>query len=138
MEKYNPNNLMFARANRRQRNATRQEGILWHTFLKKCTVNFARQYRVDNYILDFYAPSIKLAIEVDGSQHYEEQGLESDNLRTSKLNELGITVLRFSNSDIDQRLVESVQQIEKTIAELKGRQNPHSANAQSSPLYKRV
>ena len=118
MQKYNPNNLNFARANRRQRNATRQEGVLWHCYLKKCPTNFARQYRIDNFILDFYAPSIKLAIELDGSQHYEKTGQEYDQNRTAKLNELGITVLRFSNLDIDKNLAGSIQKIQQIIKEL--------------------
>ena len=120
MEKYNPANLNFARINRKQRNATRQEGILWHCYLKSCQTNFTRQYRIDNYIVDFYAPSIKLAIEIDGSQHYEDSNIVSDNLRTEKLNSLGITVIRFSNADIDKNLYGTiVEAIKSKIAELK-------------------
>ena len=121
MDKYKSDNLDFARQNRKQRNATRQEGVLWHTYLKTCPINFTRQYRIDNYILDFYAPSIKLAIELDGSQHFEEQGLLYDEQRTKLLNDLGITVLRFSNLDIDKHLKRSVDQIVVQIEQLTGK-----------------
>ncbi len=121
MDRYNHDNITYARNNRKQRNATRQEGVLWHCYLKKCPVNFARQYRIDDYIVDFYAPSIKLAIELDGGQHYEENGLEYDRRRTNKLNELGVTVLRFTNPDIDRHLRRTVKQIVVAIEDLTGK-----------------
>lgn len=117
MLKYNSNNKALARHNRRQRNATRQEGILWHTFLKKAKVKFYRQYRVDNYILDFYSPKIMLAIELDGSQHYEDEGIDYDNKRTETLQQFGISVLRFSNVDVDNNLFGVVAEIERMIEE---------------------
>lgn len=120
MDNYNKDNLDFARKNRRQRNATRQEGILWHTYLKSCPVNFCRQYRVGNYILDFYAPSIKLAIELDGSQHFEPKGLSYDAERTALLESKGIEVMRFSNQDIDMKLRECQVMIAYRIAQKTG------------------
>ena len=120
MDAYNKNNKENARINRKQRNATRQEGVLWHTYLKQCPINFARQYRLDNYILDFYAPSIKLAIEIDGGQHYEDKTKEYDNRRTSVLNTYGVQVMRLSNLDIDKHLRESIDLIVAKIEELKG------------------
>ena len=119
MLRYNSDNLNFARANRKQRNSTRQEGILWHCYLKSCPINFSRQYRVDNYILDFYAPSIKLAIELDGSQHFEDRGEAYDIVRTERLNNVGVTVLRFTNLDVDIHLADVVRQIENKIRDLK-------------------
>ena len=115
MHKYSSNNLNNARMNRRERNATHQEAILWHTFLKKCEINFARQYRVGRYILDFYAPSIKLAVEIDGGQHYDDANIAYDRERTTYLNMLGITVLRFSNDDIDKNLYGTVDLIKAKI-----------------------
>ena len=101
---YDPKNLHFARQNRRQRNATRQEGLLWHCFLKTLDVHFYRQYRVGSYILDFYCPKKKIAIEVDGGQHYEDAAMESDAKRTNFLDANGISVLRFTNTDIEKNL----------------------------------
>ena len=121
MDRYNKNNLSHSRHNRRQRIATRQEGVLWHTFLKSCPINFCRQYRADNYILDFYAPSIRLAIEIDGGQHYEAEGMAYDAQRTATLKEMGITVMRLSNKDIDKRLKASIQAIVLQIEALTGK-----------------
>ena len=121
MYRYNAGNLTHARNNRKQRNATRQEGVLWHCYLKNCPINFSRQYRIDNYIVDFYAPSIKLAIELDGGQHYEEDGMEYDRRRTKRLNDLGVTVLRFTNPDVDRHLRRTVEQIVAEIENLTGK-----------------
>ena len=120
MENYKKENLKFARFNRRQRNATRQEGVLWHTYLKTCPINFARQFRIGDYIVDFYAPSVKLAIELDGSQHYEERNADYEKVRTNFLEANGITVLRFTNVDIDRHLKRTVEQIEYVLKQLKG------------------
>ena len=120
MEFYEAKNKSKARENRKERNATRQEAVLWHVFLRTCEVNFSRQYRIGNYILDFYAPSIKLAIEIDGGQHYEEESLCYDEERTAFLNERGICVLRFTNVDIDKRLIAVTDAIRHKIGEMKG------------------
>ena len=81
---------------------TKEERHLWYDFLKDYPVKFYKQKIVGNYILDFYCEKAKLAIELDGSQHYEEQGQEYDRTRTEYLQHLGIRVLRFSNADIKQ------------------------------------
>ena len=118
MERYESKNLKRARTNRRERNATRQEAVLWHTFLKSSVVNFARQYRIGNYILDFYAPSIKLAIEIDGGQHYEDAAIAYDSARTLYLNNCGIRVLRFTNADIDKNLNATIRSIKRAMGEI--------------------
>ena len=53
-----------------------------------------------NYVLDFYSPEYKLAIEADGGQHYEDIGRKKDEIRTRELSELGIEIIRFSDIDI--------------------------------------
>jgi very-short-patch-repair endonuclease len=63
-------------------------------------VKFRRQFSVDNYILDFYAPEQKLAVEADGGQHYAEAGMDADKIRKHFLLSRGIKILRFSNGDI--------------------------------------
>ena len=119
MEHYEGKNKENARKMRRGRNATRQEGILWHVFLKHNETNFARQYRIGNYILDFYAPSIKLAIEIDGGQHYEDEALRYDQARTAFLQEHDIEVLRFTNTDIDKNLYAVMDAIRRGIEKRK-------------------
>ena len=119
MDRYNAENKNNARRNRRERNATHQEGILWHVFLKKSEVNFCRQYRIGNYILDFYAPSIKLAIEIDGGQHYEDKTIAYDKMRTDFLTQKGIKVMRFTNSDVDKNLFGIMEVIKREIRMIK-------------------
>ncbi|MBS0287443.1 MAG: DUF559 domain-containing protein [Proteobacteria bacterium] len=85
---------------------TTTETMLWAHIRKKqiLGVQFYRQKIIANYIVDFYAPSIKLVIEVDGSQHYEAQGIEQDLSRDSFLDSLGLNILRFSNYEVRYNL----------------------------------
>lgn len=61
---------------------------------------FLRQYGVDSYMLDFYCPSLKLAIEVDGDSHFKEEAQDYDRERQDFIESLGISFLRFLNTDI--------------------------------------
>ena len=90
---------------------TKEEKALWYRFLKNLPILFYRQKPIGEYILDFYCASKKLAIELDGSQHFEDEGLESDELRTAFLQSLGIKVLRFSNLEIKQNFAGVCQMI---------------------------
>ena len=85
-----------------RKNMTAEERRLWYDYLKGCPYTFHRQYVVLDYILDFFCPSARLAVELDGSQHYESGGTTSDRERDYALNQLGITVVRYSNSDINR------------------------------------
>lgn len=80
---------------------TKEERHLWYDFLKDLPVTINRQKVIGNYIVDFYCASAKLVIEIDGSQHYEDKGIKSDNKRDNYLNELGLRVLRYTNDDIN-------------------------------------
>ena len=80
---------------------TKEEKHLWYDFLKKLPQTVNRQKVVGKYILDFYCASAKIAIELDGAQHYEKEGKEKDKERDCFLNEQGITVLRYTNIDIN-------------------------------------
>ncbi len=84
-----------------RRNMTRHERHLWYDFLKELSVNFNRQKVIGNYIADFYCASAKLIVELDGSQHFEPIGIENDKARDEYFKNLGLTVLRYSNYDID-------------------------------------
>ena len=61
-----------------------------------------RQKVIGNYIVDFYIAAAKLVIELDGSGHYEPQGQQADKIRDQQLKEIGITILRYSNLDINR------------------------------------
>ena len=84
-----------------RRNMTREERHLWYDFLKKLPYTVNRQKVFGNYILDFYCAEAKVAIELDGSQHYEQEAKRKDAERDNFLLEQGITVLRYTNLEIN-------------------------------------
>ena len=94
-----------------RKNMTPQERKLWFEFLKELPITVNRQKVAGNYILDFYIASSKIAIEVDGSQHYEITGETSDTKRDDFLAQNGITVLRYSNYDINNHFTAVCQDI---------------------------
>ena len=96
---------------------TKEEKHLWYDFLKKLDVTIHRQKTIGNYIADFYLAKAKLVIEIDGSQHYESEGKEKDEIRDNYLNSLGIKVLRYSNLDINNNFDEVCENILKCIEE---------------------
>ena len=63
---------------------------------------FRRQHSVGRFVLDFYCPELRLAIEVDGRQHFEEKGMAQDTARTAALHQQGIRVVRFTNHEVLQ------------------------------------
>ena len=85
-----------------RKNMTKQEKHLWYDFLKKLPITFNRQKIIGNYIVDFYCASKKLVIELDGAQHYEKEAQEQDLIRDNYLRSLGLTVLRYTNMEINQ------------------------------------
>ena len=89
-------------AQKLRREMTKEERHLWYDFLKLLPVTVNRQKVIDQYIVDFYCASAKLVIELDGSQHYESEGAAADRQRDNALNQLGITVVRYSNNDINK------------------------------------
>jgi len=97
-EKYNKKLIGNARTLRN--NMTKEERHLWYDFLKNLTVTVNRQKTIGKYIVDFYIASVGIAIELDGSQHYESTRQQKDVERDRYLAEKGIKVLRYSNSDI--------------------------------------
>jgi very-short-patch-repair endonuclease len=95
------NSLLTANAQKLRKSMTKEERKLWYDCLKKLPVSVNRQKVFGKYILDFYCASVKIAIELDGSQHYEVEGREKDKLRDAYLKENDVTVLRYSNRDVN-------------------------------------
>ncbi len=98
---YNEQQLKERRKGLR-RGQTEAEKLLWGRLRSKqiCGLKFHRQFSVGPYILDFFCPQIKLAIELDGGQHAEEGNKEYDAIRTDYLKGIGIEVLRFWNNEV--------------------------------------
>ena len=80
-----------------RRNMTVDERHLWYDFLKNLPVRINRQKVIGPYIVDFYCASARLVIELDGSQHHQDDNAQKDVERDAYLKEKKITVLRYSN-----------------------------------------
>ena len=85
-----------------RREMTKEERHLWYDFLKALPATVHRQKILGNYIADFYIASEKIVIELDGSQHYMNKGVRSDRDRDTWMKQNGITVLRYSNLQIQR------------------------------------
>lgn len=94
---------------------TAEEKHLWYDFLKTLTVTVNRQKVIGNYIVDFYCDKAKLVIELDGSQHYDEILQKNDAERDNYMRSLGLTVLRYTNRDINERFLNVCEDIYKNI-----------------------
>ena len=105
--------LVLARAMRKS--MTPYERKLWYDFLSKYSVRIVRQKIFGHYILDFYCKQAKVAIELDGSQHYRDNGKINDAVRTKFLEELGILVLRYSNKELHDNFKGVCMDIDRTI-----------------------
>lgn len=91
--------LLKERRRQLRNNVTEAEKILWRKLKnKQLGLQFRRQFGVGNYILDFYCPEKKLAVELDGGFHRKRK--EYDKNRTEYLNKLGIRVFRFWNDEV--------------------------------------
>ena len=103
---------------------TAAEKKLWYDYLGRGDNRWLRQKPIGDYILDFYCPKLKLAIEVDGTTHLENEDIVYDKKRTGELKKLGIKVLRFWNDDILNGLGEVENIIEKQIKNILNPPNP--------------
>ncbi len=98
--KHNAN--LTANAKALRKNMTKEERHLWYDFLRQYPIRFLRQKIIDNYIVDFYCHEARLIIELDGSQHYEKNGLLKDKIRTEKIETRNLTVIRIPNNEVNQ------------------------------------
>ncbi len=98
-----------------RKNQTEVEKALWDRLRNRqlSGIKFFRQYSVGSYILDFYSPKRKLAIELDGGQHAEHDNREYDEVRSEYLRSQGVEVLRFWNNEV----IENMEGVLQKIAE---------------------
>lgn len=108
---------LLPRAKELRKEMTPQERKLWYDFLQKYPVKFYKQKIIDGFIVDFFCHSAKLVIEIDGSQHYTEQGMAYDLERSAIIERYGLMVLRFTNTDVNVRFPEVCQKIHVTVEE---------------------
>ena len=109
------NSFRYAIMNRQLQ--TEAENLLWQNLRsrKQRGVKFRRQHPVGSFILDFYSHECRLAIEVDGEYHNEQEQKEYDQGRTYELEENGIKVIRFTNQEIIEKLDWVLEEIKKYL-----------------------
>jgi len=94
---YNPQ--LIARAREMRKHPTLAERKLWG-YLRNFPVKMWRQKPINQFIVDFYCPKLKLVIEVDGDSHFTQEGLVYDQERTQILENYGLKVVRFTNYEV--------------------------------------
>lgn len=115
--KYDFNNPKLKTISRNLRKAmTPQERRLWYACLKALPWTIRRQYVISEYVVDFYCAEKRIAIEIDGSEHYEPSAEEKDRIRTQKLNSLGVTVIRYDNHDVNKHFKDVCNDIYDRLA----------------------
>ena len=112
---YKYNKKLVENAQSLRKNMTPEEKHLWYDFLKKLPITVNRQKNIGNYIVDFFISEKRVAIEIDGVQHQIDKNVISDEKRDNYLKDLGITVLRYKNSDINKNFNEVCNDILKNI-----------------------
>jgi very-short-patch-repair endonuclease len=96
--------------------STKEERLLWKYLKnKQLGARFRRQFGIGHYITDFCCPGKRIIIELDGSQHYYENGLEYDKVQDSYLKELDYTVLRFVNTEVLNSIDGVIMKIQEYI-----------------------
>jgi very-short-patch-repair endonuclease len=101
---------------RRVRNqTTKQERRLWYDFLRTFEIQFYRQKVIENFIVDFYCAHAKIVVEVDGGQHFDNEGQHADQKRDARLTKLGYEVIRFTNDEVDHNFYEVCEAIRLAI-----------------------
>jgi very-short-patch-repair endonuclease len=98
---YKLNSKLTPLAQTLRKNMTKEERKLWYQFLRNHPIRFLKQKVIDNYIADFYCSKAKLIIELDGSQHYRENEILKDKIRTEKLEKRDLLVIRIPNNAVN-------------------------------------
>ena len=104
-----------SRADELRKNMTQQEWNLWYFYLRNHRLKWYRQRIIDRFIVDFYCHAAKLVIEIDGKQHYTDQGIVYDTERTQVLQGYGLKVLRYTNQQLGCNFQEVCWDIEKNL-----------------------
>ena len=117
---YNKNSEKEKRRQLRQ-NITKAEKIIWEKIRNKQIEDckFRRQYSVDKFVIDFYSPILKLAIEIDGESHFNEGAAEYDRERQNSIESLGIKFIRVTNNDVYENLDGVLESIALKVRELR-------------------
>ena len=98
-------------------NLTPAEATLWKHITSKQIhdIQWRRQFSIGTYILDFYCPKAKLAIELDGKEHYTIAGDKYDYERDNFISSKGIKILRYENKEIWESIEQVIEEINKEL-----------------------
>ena len=116
MRPYSKSNIPLAKTLRK--NITLWERKLRYEFLREYPIRFQRQKAIENYIVDFYCAKAGLVIELDGSQHYNRSEAINDRIRTERLENLNLIVLRIPNNEIDDNFAEICDHIDSVVNQI--------------------
>jgi len=110
-----PSNIVQSKILRRKlrKDMTNAERLLWASIRRKQIrgFQFRRQYSLENYIVDFYCPALRLVIEVDGPTHLSELAKSLDLIRQQEIESWGIKFLRFTNTDVYENIGGVIERI---------------------------
>ena len=106
-----------------RKNIPTPESILWQTVRNRKINNlkFKRQFSIGRYVVDFYCPTLQLAIEIDGDYHNAKSIKEYDAERQLFIESLGISCFRFTNKDISENLESVINKIHSFSLSLRRR-----------------
>lgn len=109
----NYNNRLRKYSRQLRKNMTDAETALWLKIRGKQLkgYQFYRQKPIGNFIVDFYCPKGKIVIELDGGQHYSEEGKKKDNHRDKYLEDAGLRILRFSDKEVFEDMLGILEKI---------------------------
>ncbi len=107
-------------------NMPRAEALIWSKLKAKQMLGykFRRQYSVDRYVVDFYCPELKLAVEIDGDSHFQTGSEDNDRHRQAFIESIGIQFLRFTNEDVFKNIEGVVEIVRRTAMEMNSRGDP--------------
>ena len=117
--KYNGQLVPLAKQLRKE--MTKEERRLWYNFLRGYSIRFSRQKILGKYIADFYSAEAKLVIELDGSQHYEEENIDKDRERTAFLESYGLRIIRIPNNEVNSNFTGVCEYIDIAVKQALGR-----------------
>ena len=109
------NKQLVPLAKQLRKEMTKEERHLWYDFLRGYPIRFSRQKVLGKYIADFYSAKAKLVIELDGSQHYENDNMQQDTERTDFLKKYGLTVIRIPNNEINENFQGVCEYIDSAV-----------------------
>ena len=106
---------LVSRARQLRKEMTKEERHLWYDYLRSYPNRFTRQKILGHYIADFYCAEAGIVIELDGSQHYEDENMVKDAERTAFLEGCGLKVIRIPNNEVSGNFYSVCEYIDSVV-----------------------